>query len=213
DHHIVVDSFGDINIEDPTASSCAQIITLMIADTADAYQLSPLGARALYMGIVGDTNRFMYSSTDARTFRAAAFLMDCGINLKEISQAMYLTNKKDLDVKAYILNHYQVRGDIAYYLLRQSELEALGISRTEGSNYIHELADIEEFKIWMAVTENTDGTYRISLRSRDYNVRKAAVAFNGGGHVLASGASMSSLAQLDELLDYLQRIIDERIMA
>ena len=31
-------------------------------------KLSSFGAAALYMGIIGDTNRFMYSATDERTF-------------------------------------------------------------------------------------------------------------------------------------------------
>ena len=83
DHHIVVDSYGDINIEDATASSASQIVSLLLEEVKDAYSLNEQGARSLYMGIIGDTNRFMYRSTDARTFKAASYLLESGINIEE----------------------------------------------------------------------------------------------------------------------------------
>ena len=90
DHHIVVDSYGDINIEDATASSASQIVSLLLEEVKDSYSLNEQSARALYMGIIGDTNRFMYRSTDARTFKAASYLLESGINIEEIYQTMYL---------------------------------------------------------------------------------------------------------------------------
>ena len=98
DHHIVVDSYGDINIEDATASSASQIVSLLLEEVKDSYSLNKQGARALYMGIIGDTNRFMYRSTDARTFKAASYLLESGINIEEIYQTMYLREEKDLKV-------------------------------------------------------------------------------------------------------------------
>ena len=62
DHHIVVDSYGNLNLEDSTASSCSQIVALFLKNKR--VKLSSFGAAALYMGIIGDTNRFMYSATD-----------------------------------------------------------------------------------------------------------------------------------------------------
>ena len=72
DHHIVVDSYGNLNLEDSTASSCSQIVALFLKNKR--VKLSSFGAAALYMGIIGDTNRFMYSATDERTFEAAMYL-------------------------------------------------------------------------------------------------------------------------------------------
>ena len=73
---LVVDSYGDINIEDATASSASQIVSLLLEEVKDTYSLNEQGARALYMGIIGDTNRFMYRSTDERTFKAASYLLE-----------------------------------------------------------------------------------------------------------------------------------------
>lgn len=210
DHHPVVDPYGVYRIEDATASSCAQILALMLKDVSDVYALPALAARALYMGIVGDSNRFFYASTNQRTFEAAAFLAEQGIDLSEIYRTMYLGTKRDLDVRAYILNHYRVYHDIAYYILSDETLQTLQIDRSEGSSYVVELANVAEFKIWVAVTENkAEGIYRVSLRSREYPVNQVAEKFSGGGHRLASGCQLGNLDELMGLLENLQALIDQ----
>ena len=152
DHHIVVDSYGDINIEDATASSASQIVSLLLEEVKDVYSLNEQGARALYMGIIGDTNRFMYRSTDARTFKAASYLLESGINIEEIYQTMYLREEKDLKVTQFILNNYKVNDKVAYYILKDEDLKELGISREEGSSYVNTLANVKEFEVWCAIT-------------------------------------------------------------
>ena len=208
DHHIVVDSYGDINIEDATASSASQIVSLLLEEVKDSYSLNEQGARALYMGIIGDTNRFMYRSTDARTFKAASYLLESGINIEEIYQTMYLREEKDLKVTQFILNNYKVNDKVAYYILKDEDLKELGISREEGSSYVNTLANVKEFEVWCAITENTkDNVYRVSIRSRNAIINEVAAKFGGGGHALASGATLSSLDQLEDLLSSLHDAI------
>lgn len=55
------------------------------------------------MGIIGDTNRFMYRSTDERTFKAASYLLESGINIEEIYQTMYLREEKEFKSHAVYL--------------------------------------------------------------------------------------------------------------
>ena len=208
DHHIVVDSYGDINIEDATASSASQIVSLLLEEVKDTYSLNEQGARALYMGIIGDTNRFMYRSTDERTFKAASYLLESGINIEEIYQTMYLREEKDLKVTQFILNNYKVNDKVAYYILKDEDLKELGISREEGSSYVNTLANVKEFEVWCAITENTkDNVYRVSIRSRNAIINEVAAKFGGGGHALASGATLSSLDQLEDLLSSLHDAI------
>ena len=47
DHHIVVDSYGDINIEDEKASSCSEIVTLLMK--RGKAQITFDAANALYL--------------------------------------------------------------------------------------------------------------------------------------------------------------------
>ena len=117
---------------------------------------------------------------------------------------------KDLQINKFILNNHQFDGGVAYYVLSDADLKMLEISRERGSDFVNLLSGVEEYKIWMALTENVvDHNWRVSLRSRDYAVNKVAEKYNGGGHMLASGAKLASLEQLGQLLQDLKEIINE----
>ena len=115
---------------------------------------------------------------------------------------MYVRKEVDLKVNRYILNKYQSTGTgIAYYILKQDDLDELGISREKGSDYVNMLSNIEEFQIWMAVTQNTElNNWRVSIRSREVTINTVAEKFHGGGHQLASGATLSTLDELPALI-------------
>ena len=190
------------------ASSCAEIVTLLIGEVLGSYNLSVQGARALYIGIVGDSNRFLYRNTSRHTFEAASILIDQGIDIEEIYASMYVRKEKDLQVTKYILNHYKNAGGFAYYYLSDETLKTLGISRNEGSNYVNVLSNVEEFKIWGAITENKEaGNIRVSLRSRQYPVNEVASRYHGGGHMLAAGATLETIDQLPDLINDVQEVI------
>lgn len=208
DHHIVVDSYGDINVEDESASSCSEIVTLMLKEAK--VPIPTIAANALYLGIVGDSNRFLYQSTSTKTFEAAAYLLESGIDMTQLYQKLYLKKEADLKVVQFIYNHYQQDGGVAWYYLSTQDLQDLSISREQGSNYVNTLADIEEFKIWMAVTQNdVDHNYRVSIRSRDIAINEVAASFRGGGHAFASGATLTSLDELSLLVNQLKEKINE----
>lgn len=210
DHHIIVDSYGNENIELPSKSSTSQIVTELYAD----YQkelLNKQAATCLYFGIIADSNRFMYRNTDASTLKSAAYLLECGIDIEDIYQRLYLRKEIDLKINRYILNNYRSSGSgVAYYILNQFDLEELGISRQRGSDFVNMLANIEEFEVWMAVTENVEAkNWRVSIRSRQVVVNEIAAKFGGGGHQLASGATLNSLEELDLLIEELEKAIKE----
>ena len=208
DHHLVVDSYGDINIEVETSSSCSEIVALLLKEAKLSLPLE--AANALYLGIIGDSNRFLYNSTSSRTFEAAAYLYDQGIDLESLYQSLYLKKKADLKVTQFIYNHYHEDGGVAWYYLSNDDLEELHISREKGSDYVNTLANIEEYQIWMAITENKkDSNYRVSIRSRGVPINEIARQFRGGGHAFASGATLQSLDELDDLVKKLKEILYE----
>ena len=209
DHHIVVDSYGDLNYEDSTASSASQLVAQLFKDNS-VLKISKEGAAALYLGIIGDTSRFLFKSTDARTFEVASTLLQTGIDITEIYNRIYLRKAKDLEVNKFILNNYKFDGGIAYYVLKDKDLKSLKISRERGSDFVNILSGIEEYKVWMAVTENVvDNNWRISIRSRDITVNELAQKYNGGGHALASGAKLDDLEMLPKLIEDLKELINE----
>ena len=208
DHHIVIDSYGNINIEYPKASSCSEIVTLLLKNAGISIPLS--AAKALYLGIVGDSNRFLYNSTSSSTFSAASYLLDSGISISELYESLYLKKKKSLKVLGFIYSNYKEDSGVAWYYLSSEDLKSLDISREEGSNYVNALADIEDYKIWVAITQNDkDGNYRVSIRSRGVAINEIANQFRGGGHANASGATLNDLSELPLLIDKLKEKINE----
>ena len=207
DHHIVVDSYGDINIEDEAASSCSEIVTLLFKQAKAQIPLE--AANALYLGIVGDSNRFLYSSTSKKTFEAASYLLDMGIHIEDLYQRLYMRTQKDLEIIKFIYNHYQEDGGVAWYYLSDDDLQALQMTREQGSSYVNTLANFEEFQVWLAVTQNKkENNYRVSMRSRQIPINDIAASFHGGGHAYASGATLQSLDELNQLIEKIKEKIN-----
>ena len=66
DHHPFVEEFCDIELIDDTASSAAQLVLELIYKTP--LPLSKEIAEKLFIGIVADTNRFLFKYTTPKTF-------------------------------------------------------------------------------------------------------------------------------------------------
>ena len=66
DHHPFIEKFCTLEWIDDTASSASQMIIELVFNTK--LKLSREAAEKLYMGLVSDTNRFMFSYTSSKTF-------------------------------------------------------------------------------------------------------------------------------------------------
>ena len=73
DHHPIIEKFCDIELIDESSSSASQLIIELIKNT----KLKPNKACAekLYIGLIGDTNRFLYYYTTAKTFDLVSYLI------------------------------------------------------------------------------------------------------------------------------------------
>ncbi|HAI73923.1 MAG TPA: hypothetical protein DCS28_00260 [Candidatus Moranbacteria bacterium] len=84
------DNFGQINLTDITASSCAEIIKPLL----EKISASPIDkdiATYLLTGIIGATNNFQNKNTTPKSLLAAAELMDTGADQQKIIRWLYKT--------------------------------------------------------------------------------------------------------------------------
>lgn len=207
DHHIIVDSYGNDNIEIVSACATSEIVTQFLMEMTPFLTISVDGASYLYTGILTDSGRFMYASTSQHTFEMAAFLVKQGIDLEHITQTLYMKKAKDLQTMALIYQNYQVSTKgIAYYILTRDMMDTIQINREQASSYVYLLAGVEEYPIWMAVTQ-MDDLFKVSIRSRLINIQPIAALFNGGGHAHACGLTLNSIKQLEELIHALEQLI------
>lgn len=211
DHHPEVDPYGDLDIVYPDIIAASEIVALFELSRSRKLQLPKEAAEALYSGIVGDSGRFLYKPTDAATLRVAGDLLDAGCDIDEVYSKMYRKTKADLENLKFVLENAKFTpAGVCYYTLSDADLKKLGIECADGKLYINQFRDVEGVEVCVSVTEDVkDGVYRVSLRSKALPVDGIASKFQGGGHAHASGAKLSSLAELPPLLNAL----DEAILA
>lgn len=211
DHHPNVESFADINVVDTSTAAASELMVGLLLNFKHKYELSKQSATYFYIGIVGDSGRFQYSSTSALTFAVASVLISKGIVLNEIYSKMYLKQIDDLAVTAYILNNYKISPKgVAYYILDSKIQKDLKITTERGKENVNLFSNIQGINIWCSITQDEDPKepcWRISIRSRDYVINGVATGFGGGGHAQASGAKITTLAELPRFIEALNALI------
>ena len=203
DHHIEVASYGDISwVEDDRSSACE-----MIADFYDTFKneltLTKWAATCIYTGMVTDSGRFMYEGVCGESMRLAGLLLDAGVDTEWLYANLYLKSFESLKFTAYIYEHMQVtENGVAYILVDKAMQEKFDLNMESASASISSLSGIRGCLCWIAFieTNDADGAIRVRLRSRFASINQIAEKYHGGGHACASGATVYSKEEMQNLL-------------
>ncbi|MDY0405342.1 bifunctional oligoribonuclease/PAP phosphatase NrnA [Virgibacillus sp. 179-BFC.A HS] len=200
DHHPEVDQYGDMQWVDTTASSTSEMIyELYLLGKKRGLQINAAAARLLYAGIVGDTGRFLYPSTTKRTMNYAGDLIGYDFDRQQLYDGMYQIDENIAKLKGYILQNYELQPSgfctirLTKDLMAKFNLEAGETSATVGT-----LGEIAGVLAWVMFVEEDD-QIRARIRSKGPAINEIAQAFHGGGHPLASGATVYSWEEADKL--------------
>ena len=206
DHHHDNTRFGTINLVDVEASCTAEIVYDLIGLLG--VPLTPEISGALYVGLVTDTGRFMYSNTDERSHRVAAALIDGGVDVHDIFRRLYEhvpLEKLKLIARAIDKVEIVCDGAVAATYISADDYSELGASEELTEGVIDYLRSIEGIRI-AATVRDTSGDGRaarkVSLRSADGSVDVSEIAREqgGGGHTRAAGFSTD--LTYPEVIDY-----------
>ena len=118
DHHVSNQSFADQNYIMPDASSTSELIYNLL----DYGKMSVETAECLYTGMVHDTGVFRYSCTHPSTMRAAAALMEKGIDFTKIITETF-------DEKTYAQNQILGRALLESFLLWTEDVLCLTLQK------------------------------------------------------------------------------------
>ena len=209
DHHPGNDNYGNINIVNTELASCSELIVNFVS-YFKKYYLSKEASKYLYIGIVGDSQRFMTNSTSSYTLEAGIKCIETKLNINEdVYLPMYEKAKEDLEVQKYLLNNYHVsEHGVCYYVLKNEELEKLGLRMEQTKKFLSTFANIKGIEIWCSLSEDPEGgIYWISIRSKRIKISDVARKYNGGGHDLASGAKINSIDELEGFIKDLDDLI------
>ena len=192
DHHMDNNNFGDLNVVNKKASSTSEIVYEIISKM-DGVEIDLDIATIIYTGIVFDTCGFKHNSTGKRTHQIAGELVEKGVDSSKVqTNLIYTHTLANSKLLAKSIQNLEIHKNLAISTISKDEIfnECNGTYEDlEGiSGY---LLDIKGIEISVFLYEKLDGSIKASFRAKEFNVNEIAKKFNGGGHMLASGATLN----------------------
>jgi phosphoesterase RecJ-like protein len=210
DHHHDNTLFGDLNHVEPEASSTAELVWDLMHDLG--VQPSSSVAEALYVGLVTDTGRFMYTNTGIRAHEMAAEMVAAGVDVHETFRRLYEgmpEAKVALLARALALMARYDEGRLTYVMLALEDFEAAGAEESYTEGIIDHLRAIDGTKVaalTRAIPPLDGGAPRakVSLRATDREVDVSAIARAGGGGGHRQAAGFTTELDAEEIVAFLR---------
>ncbi len=200
DHHVSQGHLPDgARYVDPEASATGELIYQLAI--ANGWPLTPLAARALYVAILTDTGAFRFSNTKPAVLRAAAALLETGLDPEQIYLDVYASAPEGrARLLAETLQTLVVEAEqgLAWVTVPPGALERLGATADDLDGIVEVPRSISGIRMALLFREIAAGRVKVSLRSvGTVDVAEFSRPFGGGGHTKASGLSMEgSLAEV-----------------
>lgn len=210
DHHIPVEDYGALNWVEEKRSSACEMIADFYAGFRDELRIDRDAATWIYMGMVTDSGRFRFEGVNGETLRLAGLMLDQGVDIERLYANLYLENFDMLGFKAYVYEHMQRTENGVVYLYIDREMQRkFGLTFESASSAISYLEGIRECLCWLAFIEPAEGdpAIRVRVRSRFVATNTLSERFNGGGHALASGATVYSREEALRMIDEADALI------
>lgn len=212
DHHPFEEKFCDVElIDEDTSSTCEMIIELC---NNTKLKMTKSSAEKLFMGIISDSNRFLYPSVSHKTLLLSSKLMEeYKINPPELYEKMYLRSMDEIRFIGYVFQNIKVtKNGVGYIKITDEIQKQFGMDAASTGNMIGELSYINELLAWITFSEDKkQNMVRVSIRSRGPVINTLAMQYNGGGHKLASGIRLPNFDLSDEIIEKLDEVCKEYI--
>lgn len=210
DHHPTNTKYAEVNLVYPEAAATTQVLY----ELAPELEL-PLDrgvASNLLAGLITDTLGFRTPSVSAQVLGVAARLIELGADLSEIYQQV-LTEHSFVALRYWGagLSTLQRQGELAWASLRLEDRRAVGYPGDDDADLVEMLGTIREAVVSVIFVEQPAGRVKVSWRARErVDVAELASQFGGGGHHLASGATVEGGLQevIERVVSATQRALE-----
>ncbi|WP_445489493.1 DHH family phosphoesterase [Niallia sp. 03133] len=208
DHHPNDDAYGDIYWVETSASSTSEMIyEFYLFGKEQGLKINDEAARLLYAGIVGDTGRFLFPSTTEKTFSYAGDLINHPFSRTDIYNQLYELEPNIIKLSGYVLQNFvMLDSGVAYMVLKNDILEQFEATASQASMLVSNLGNIKGVKVWVFFIEEGENEIRVRFRSKGPIINVIAKKYNGGGHPLASGASITNWDAVPSIIKDLENI-------
>ena len=210
DHHPFIEKTCKLELIDDTASSASQLVIELIFKSG--LKLDKNIAGKLYIGLVADTNRFLFSYTTDKTFSLVSKLVNkTNLNFGPLYDNLYMRPLKEARFQGYITEHMTItEHGLGYILLDEKTLTDFDVDAATAGNMVNNFNYIDEIVAWVVFSyDKSNDTIRGSIRSRGPIINEVASHFNGGGHIFASGVRLKTNEEVDALVQELDEVCDK----
>ena len=205
-----IESFGGIELIDDSASSASQMVMELSFDLKLKIPVS--AAEKLYMGLIADTNRFLFEYTTPKTFRLVAKLIEeTNLDFTSLYDNLYIRPMKELKFQSFIINSMKItENGFGYAYITDEMLNEYEADAATAGNMVNNFNYIDGVISWAVFSEDKNNSnIRISIRSRGPVINEVASQFGGGGHIYASGVKLSNFEECDVLVEALDKVCKE----
>ncbi len=206
DHHPLMEKFADIEWIDEETSSTAEMIVELILNTK--LKITKKIAENLFMGIVADSNRFLFTKNPAKLFKTVANLVEqADIEPMDLYGKLYERSLKELKFQGYIATNLEItENGLAHIYLTDQILKEHKVDPATAGNMINNFNFVEGVYIWVIFSEDKNNeNIRVSIRSRGPAINDVAEQFGGGGHMYASGTKLKNKDDIVKLIKELDK--------
>lgn len=200
DHHPFVEKYGNIEyIEE--ASSASQLIFKFAL--VNKLKITKKVAENIFIGIVGDTDRFLHDYTNNETMSLVSKLLNMtNIDFTKLYEPLYRKPYTEVKFQGYIYQNLIItENKFAYIKLTDDILKKFSVDSASAGNMINSLKYTEDILVWAFFSEDVKtNIIKANIRSGGPVINEVAALYGGGGHIYASGARLKSWEEVDSLI-------------
>lgn len=208
DHHPFMEDFGGLEIIDDQASSTCEIIMEFFMQMK--LDLNSSISELLYMGLVSDSNRFLFDSSTSHLFSLVSYYLNkYPFSLSDCYQKLYMRPLNEVRLEGYIsLNMTVTENGLGYVLITHDIIQKYEVDSASAGNMINNFNFIKEVLVWVTMTEDVkNNQIRISIRSRGPVINQVAEKYHGGGHKFASGVRVKTMDEAMKIIADLEKVL------
>lgn len=201
DHHPFDEKFCEIEWIDDNYSSASEMIADLSLNTK--LEMNKEAAEHIMIGIISDSNRFLYENASTKTIRLVCDLIDkYDIDKNIIYEKVYMRDLNELKLQGYISQNMIItENNVGYICITDDIIKEYKVDAASAGNMVSNFSFVSELLVWVTFSEDVkQNLIRVSIRSRGPVINDIASKYNGGGHKFASGIRIKSFDQVEEIV-------------
>ena len=200
DHHPFIEEYCDLELIKDDASSASELIFDLIKDTS--LLINERIASILFMGIVSDTERFLFNSSPELFIKVSKLLKEYNLNTEELYRNIFKRPLNEVRLQGFIAENLVVnKHGLGYIFISDEVMKSLNVDSGSAGNLINSFSNIEETIVRVFFSEDIkNNIIKVNIRSNGPVINTVAEKYNGGGHKFASGIKLSDVKDVKKVL-------------